>query len=61
MSDAVWSARHESKINTVGQLKKITLNTNDTGKYQHNDAIKFIKKLKQVAKENSTSWTRPTA
>jgi hypothetical protein len=51
MSDAVWSARHENKINTVKQLKKIKLTFNDAGQYQHNDVIKFIKQLKQVAKE----------
>ncbi len=51
MSDVVWSARRENKINTVKQPKKITLNTNNTGQYQHNDIIKLIKQLKQVAKE----------
>jgi len=51
MSDVVWSARHENKINTVEQLKKIKLNINDAGQYQHVDVIKFIEQLKQVAKE----------
>ena len=51
MSDAVWSTWHKNKANTVDQLKKIKLNTNDVGQYQHNDVIKFIKQLKQVAKE----------
>ncbi len=51
MSDAVWSARCENKINTVEQLKKIKLTIDDAGQYQHNDIIKFIKQLKQVAKE----------
>jgi len=51
MSNAVWSARHENKINTIEQLKKIKLNTDDAGQYQHNDVIKFIEQLKQVAKE----------
>ena len=51
MSDAVWSARRENKINTVEQLKKITLTIDDAGQYQHDDVIKFIEQLKQVAKE----------
>jgi hypothetical protein len=51
MSDAVWSARRENKKNTIKQLKKITLNTGDAGQYQHDDVFKFIKQLKQVAKE----------
>ena len=51
MSNAVWSARHENKKNTIEQIKKITLNTEDAGQYQHDDIIKFIKQLKQVAKE----------
>ena len=51
MSDAVWSVRGGNKINTVEQLKTITLNTNDAGQYQHDDVIKLIKQLKQVAKE----------
>ena len=51
MSDAVWSARCENKINTVEQLKKITLTIDDAGQYQHDDVIKFIEQLKQVAKE----------
>ena len=51
MSGGVWSTQHKNKINTVEQLKKIKLNTNDMGQYQHNDVIKFIKQLKQVAKE----------
>ena len=51
MSGAVWSTRCKNKINTVERLKKIKLNTDDTGQYQHDDIIKFIKQLKQVAKE----------
>jgi len=51
MSDAVWSARRENKNNTVEQLKKIKLTLDDAGQYQHDDVIKFIKQLKQVAKE----------
>ena len=51
MSDAVWSARRENKINTVEQLKKIKLTIDDAGQYQHDDVIKFIEQLKQVAKE----------
>ena len=51
MSDAVWSARRENKTNTVEQLKKIKLTLDDAGQYQHNDVIKFIEQLKQVAKE----------
>ena len=51
MSNAVWSTRCKNKINTVEQLKKIKLNTDDVGQYQHDDVIKFTKKLKQVAKE----------
>jgi hypothetical protein len=51
MSDAVWSARRRNKINTVKQLKKIKLNTDDAGQYQHDNVIKFIEQLKQVAKE----------
>ena len=51
MSDAVWSARRENKTNTVDQLKKITLTLDDAGQYQHDDVIKFIEQLKQVAKE----------
>jgi hypothetical protein len=51
MSGAVWSARRENKLNTVEQLKKIKLTINDAGQYQHDDIIKFIKQLKQVAKE----------
>jgi hypothetical protein len=51
MSDAVWSARRKNKINTVKQLKKIKLTIDDAGQYQHDDVIKFIEQLKQVAKE----------
>ena len=51
MSDVVWSAGHENKINTVKQLKKITLNTDIVGQYQHNDVIKFIEQLRQVDKK----------
>ena len=51
MSNGVWSAWRENKINTVDELKKITINTDDTGQYQHDDVIKFIEQLKQVAKE----------
>jgi hypothetical protein len=51
MSDAAWSARRKNKTNTTEQLKKIKLNTDDAGQYQHNDVIKFIEQLKQVAKE----------
>ena len=51
MSDAVWSARHKNKANTVDQVKKIKPHTNDAGQYQQDDLIKFIKQLKQVAKE----------
>ncbi len=51
MSDEVWSARCKNKKNTVEQLKKITLNTDNAGQYQHDDVIKFIEQLKQVAKE----------
>jgi hypothetical protein len=51
VSNTVWSPQRENKINTVEQLKKITLNTNDVGQYQHDGVIKFIKQLKQVAKE----------
>jgi hypothetical protein len=51
MSDAVWSVQGGNKINTVEQLKTITLNTNDAGQYQHDDVITLIKQLKQVAKE----------
>ena len=52
MSNTIWRPRWENKINTTKQLKKITLNTDNTGQYQHNDVIKFIKQLKQVAKEH---------
>jgi hypothetical protein len=51
MSDVVWSARRENKMNTVEQLKKIKLTLDDTGQYQHDDVIKFTEQLKQVAKE----------
>ena len=51
MSDAVWSARRKNKLNTVKQLKKIKLTINDAGQYQHDDIVKFIEQLKQVAKE----------
>ena len=51
MSDAVWSAQRKNKANTVNQLKKIKLHTNNAGQYQHNDVIKFIKQLKQASKE----------
>jgi hypothetical protein len=51
MSDAVWSVRRKNKTNTTEQLKKIKLNTDDAGQYQHDDVIKFIERLKQVAKE----------
>ncbi len=52
MSNTVWSARCKNKANTVKQLKKIKLHTNNSGQYQHNNVIKFIKQLKQVAKEH---------
>ena len=51
MSNAVWSARCKNKINTAKQLKKIKLTIDDAGQYQHDDVIKFIEQLKQVAKE----------
>ena len=51
MSDAVWSARRKNKTNIIEQLKKIKLTLDDAGQYQHNDVIKFIEQLKQVAKE----------
>jgi hypothetical protein len=51
MSNAVWSARRKNKTSTTEQLKKIKLNTDDAGQYQHDDVIKFIKQLKLVAKE----------
>ena len=51
MSDAVWSAQQENKINTIKQLKEITLNTKNAGQYQLDDVIKFIEQLKQLAKE----------
>jgi hypothetical protein len=51
MSNAVWSARRENKINTVKQLKKIKLTIDDAGQYQHDDVIKLIEQLKQVTKE----------
>ena len=51
MSNAVWSAWRKNKANTVKQLKKIKLHINDAGQYQHDNVIKFIKQLKQVAKE----------
>ena len=51
MSNATSSARRENKANTIEQLKKIKLNTNDAGQYQHDEVIKFIEQLKQVAKE----------
>ncbi len=38
-------------INTVEQLKKIKLTIDDAGQYQHDDVIKQLKQLKQVAKE----------
>jgi hypothetical protein len=41
----------QNKANTVKQLKKIKLHTNNAGQHQHNDVIKFIQQLKQVAKE----------
>ncbi len=51
MSNAVWSVRRENKTNTTEQLKKIKLNTDYAGQYQHDNVIKFIEQLKQVAKE----------
>ena len=51
MSGMVWSARRNNKANTINQLKKIKLQTDNEGQYQHDDVIKFIKQLKQVAKE----------
>ena len=51
MSNAVWSARRKNKTNIIEQLKKIKLTLDDAGQYQHNDVIKFIEQLKQVAKE----------
>ena len=51
MSGAVWSARRKNKLNTVKQLKKIQLTIDDAGQYEHDDFIKFIEQLKQMAKE----------
>ena len=51
MRGTVWSTWHINKANTINQLKKIKLNTNNAGQYQHADVIKFIEQLKQVAKE----------
>jgi len=51
MSDAVWSARRKNKTNTVEQRKKIKPTLDDAGQYQHDDVIKIIEQLKQVAKE----------
>jgi len=56
MSDAVWSARRENKINTVEQLKKIKLNIGDAGQYQHDDVIKFIEQLKQVNNNRGVTY-----
>ena len=51
MSNVIWSAWRENKANAVNQLKKVKLHTNNGGQYQHDDVIKFIEQLKQVAKE----------
>ena len=42
------------------QLKKIKLNTDDTGQYQHNDIINFIEQLKQVTKEQLNPLDKTT-
>jgi hypothetical protein len=52
MSDLnVWNARRETKANTIDALKEIKLTTDEAGQYQHDEAIKFIDQLKQVAAE----------
>ena len=60
MSDAVWSTWRKNKINTIKQLKKIKLNTDDAGQYQHNDIINFIEQLKQVTKEQLNPLDKTT-
>ncbi len=60
MSDAVWSTWRKNKINTIKQLKKIKLNTDDAGQYQHNDNINFIEQLKQVTKEQLNPLDKTT-
>jgi hypothetical protein len=50
LSDAVWSAWLQ-KQGHHRRTTQVKLHTNDAGQYQHDDVIKFIKQLKQVAME----------
>lgn len=52
MGDAgLWTIKSDTKKNTIAELQKFSLPTDETGQYQHNDAAKYVQCLQNFAKE----------